>query len=67
MRQITQIRIITFQEYQIYMDDTKDHALSFEEYVNNVLQGELSEFKHLINSVQCMDINTILVVYTLTT
>ena len=67
MRQITQIRIITFQEYQIYMDDTKDHALSFEEYVNNVLQGELSEFKHRINSVQCMDINTILVVYTLTT
>ncbi|WP_452597553.1 hypothetical protein [Pontimicrobium sp. MEBiC01747] len=66
MRQVTQIRMITFQEYQIYMDDTKDHVPSFEDYVNNVLQGELSEFKHSIDSVQCIDLNNIFVVYTLT-
>lgn len=66
MKQITQIRIISFKAYQIYMDDTKDYAPSFEDYVNNVLRGELSEFKHRINSVQCMDANTIVVVYTLT-
>ena len=66
MRQLQQIRIITFGEYQRYMDDTKDNALSFEDYINNVLQGELSEFKHSINSVQCIDANTIVVTYTLT-
>ncbi len=65
MKQITQIRIVSFKEYQIYMNDTKDNDISFEDYVNNVL-GELFDMKRSIVSVQCADAHTIILVYTLT-
>lgn len=65
MKQITQIRIISFKAYQIYMDDTKDNGISFEDYVNNVLR-ELFDKQRSIEAIQCMDANTIVVVYTLT-